>query len=99
MATGQLQEMQGELGKGNSEASGLALVATEQNSTTREIADGLAMAAEAMLAMSLSVDSLRANLGSAHGAVSDFSHAARRIVDDARLIDAGVREFVRDVAS
>jgi methyl-accepting chemotaxis protein len=98
-ATDEIGEVKGVLGAALRDAEEISVAVEEQDAATREIADGLANSASALMGLAESVDHLRESMSSAHEASSDFVLAARRIVEDAKSIDGSVRSFVREVVA
>lgn len=98
-AASALREAQSVLGDAVLETSEIAVVVAEQNAATREIASGLAASGEALVGLTNAVETLRQNIASAHGSTSEFVAMARKMVEDAKLIDDSVRSFIREVAA
>jgi methyl-accepting chemotaxis protein len=92
-------EIRGVLGDALRETSEITVAICEQDAATREIVDGLANSAQALISLADAVDQLRTNMASAHEASSEFVMTARRIAEDAKAIDGSVRNFVRDVVA
>ena len=92
-------EIRGVLGDALYETNEITVAISEQDAATREIVDGLANSAQALLSLAEAVDHLRTNMASAHEASSEFVNTARRIAEDAKEIDGSVRNFVREVVS
>lgn len=98
-AYGAIGEVKSELGEALRETKEISVAIEEQDAATKEIADGLTNSANALLALADAVDQLRHNLSSAQEASSDFVLTARRIAEDAKAIDAGIRSFVKEVVA
>ncbi len=96
-AIGDITEVRDVLGEALRETTEISVAVEEQDAATREISEGLSNSATALLGLAEAVDHLRANMSSAHEASADFVITARRIADDAKLIDASIRTLVRDV--
>lgn len=98
-AASALREAQSVLGDAVLETSEIAVVVAEQNAATREIASGLAASAGAMIGLSNAVETLRLNIAGAHESTNEFVATARKMAEDANLIDESVRSFIREVAA
>lgn len=95
-AIGEVREV---LGEALRETSEIAVAISEQDAATKEIIEGMANSAQALLSLAEAVDQLRENMASAQEASSEFVASARRMADDAKAIDGSVRNFVREVVS
>jgi methyl-accepting chemotaxis protein len=98
-AYGAIGEVTSELGEALRETEEISVAIEEQDAATKEIADGLTNSANALLSLADAVDQLRQNMTHAQTASADFVQTARRIADDAKTIDDGIRSFVREVVA
>lgn len=98
-AVSALSGVESGLGTAFRETSEISIVVAEQNAATRAISDGLASAGQAMAGLTEAVHNLRQSMGGAQEATAGFVITARRMVEDARAIDASIRSFVREVAA
>lgn len=87
------------LGTADQHVGEIALVAAEQGAAAREIATCLANAATAMAALNEAADQFGDSLAGAHDATGEIIAIARRMLEDARQIDQGVRSFIADAAA
>ena len=94
-----LDDVRSVLGGAIRETTEMSVVVAEQNAATQAIAEGLSSAAGALGGLTDAVDQLRASMSGAHDVTSDFVLTARRIIEDAKAIDASVRSFVEEVAA
>jgi HAMP domain-containing protein/uncharacterized protein YoxC len=98
-ATLSIAEMKGGLGVALDNMAEITVILAEQGATTREMTESLGIASEALGGLADAVEKIRAAMADAQDASSDFITLARLIAQDARLVDASVRDFVKDVAA
>jgi methyl-accepting chemotaxis protein len=79
-------------------AGEIAVTTAEQGAATRAIATGLAETSIALENLTAATETLRENLTIAQRATQDFVESARRIAEETRLIDEGIRLFVQQAS-
>lgn len=98
-AVSAIGEVKGVLATALKETEEISVTVEEQSAATREIVDGLAGAANALMSLAEAVDHLRQDMANAHDASADFVLTARRIAEDAKSIDHSLRLFMTDVVA